>query len=160
MNRHLVEQATHPERLAAIEDELRAQDGAWAGVLNTGYAKDIAQAQQAGLGLLDRSAPFSAFRIPEGERWATRLGAKDLLVEVPPGVVGPFAQTVATIRVPHFLAGEASADAAVEVIASGPGGLLFRLGPATLCDMTGSGCGARRAERAAPLAEAFCFGLR
>jgi CRISPR-associated endonuclease/helicase Cas3 len=131
MNRHLVEQATHPERLAAIEDELRARDGAWAGVLNASYANNIAQAQQAGLGLLDRSAPFRAFRIPEGERWATRLGAKDLLATFPTPPMGPFGQTVATVRVPHFLAGEATGDEP-EVIASGPDGLLFRLGPMTL----------------------------
>jgi CRISPR-associated endonuclease/helicase Cas3 len=132
MNRHLVEQATHPEPMAAIEDELRARDQAWAAVLNRGYASGITQAQEAGRGLLDRSAPFQEFHIPDGERWATRLGAKDLLVELPAAVEGPFGRMVATIRVPHFIAGEATADAVVEVMASGSDGLVFRLGSSTL----------------------------
>jgi hypothetical protein len=48
MNRHLVEQATHPERLAAIEAELRGRDSAWARVLDRYYGDDLARAQQAG----------------------------------------------------------------------------------------------------------------
>jgi CRISPR-associated endonuclease/helicase Cas3 len=132
MNRHLVEQATHPERLAAIEAELRAQDSAWDRVLNTGYANDICRAQEAGRGLLDRSVSFRKFQIPEGDPWTTRLGAKDLLVKLPKAVVGPFGQMVLTIRVPHFLAGEATADDTAEIVASGSDELLIRLGPMLL----------------------------
>jgi CRISPR-associated endonuclease/helicase Cas3 len=132
MNRHLVEQATHPERLAAIETELRAQDGAWDRVLNTGYANDLCRAQEAGRGLLDRSAPFSVFQIPEGDPWTTRLGAKDLLATLPEAVMGPFGHRVAALRVPHFLAGGATADDVAEIVATTLDGLLFRLGPTML----------------------------
>lgn len=132
MNRHLVEQATHRERLAAIEAELRASDGAWVGVLDKVYGNDIARAGQARLGLLDRDAPFSAFRIPDDEPWATRLGARDLLVALPEAILGPFGEPVATLRIPHFLAGDAAAEATPEVLESGAGGLLFRLGAVTL----------------------------
>lgn len=132
MNRPLVEQATHPEPLAAVEAELRARDSAWDSVLNNGYAKDIASAQQAGLGLLDRGASFRAFRIPEGEPWATRLGAKDLLLKLPEPAVGPFGKMVAQLRVPHFLAGESAIDAEPQVTVIGLGTLLIRLGPVAL----------------------------
>ncbi len=132
MNRHLVEQATHPEKLAAIEAELRARDRAWEGVLNQHYGRDIASAQQAGMGLLDRSAPFSAFRIPEGEQWASRLGAKDLLMELPAATRGPFGDPIGTIRVPQFLAGDATADDVAEVVSTTDRSLLVRLGPTLL----------------------------
>lgn len=132
MNRHLVEQASHPEKLVAIEAELRTRDESWDMVFNKHYGSGIASAQQAGLGLLDRSAPFSAFRIPDGEQWATRLGAKDLLIELPEAIRGPFGRMLGVIRVPHFLAGDATADDLADVISNGAEGLLVRLGPTTL----------------------------
>jgi CRISPR-associated endonuclease/helicase Cas3 len=132
MNRHLVEQATHPERLAAIEAELRARDPAWATVLDRAYGADLARAQQAGLGLLNRSARFSSFALDPADPFSTRLGAKDLLVPVEPPVRGPFGQTVEAIKVAHFLATDAPADAMMEVLEQGPDRLVFRLGPVVL----------------------------
>jgi CRISPR-associated endonuclease/helicase Cas3 len=82
MNRWLVEQATHPERLASVETELLARDEAWRPVLNRQYAAAIGGSQQAVLGLLRRDRPFDEFQI--NESWATRLGAKDLLASLDP----------------------------------------------------------------------------
>ncbi len=132
MNRHLVEQGTHPERLTAIEVGLRAKDAAWAAVLDRHYGNDGARAGQAALGLLDRSAPFSAFHLDASDPWSTRLGAKDILIPFEPAVPGPFGRQVDAIRVPHFLAGGAAVDDPAEVLESGPDRLAFRLGTVTL----------------------------
>ncbi len=132
MNRHLVEQATHPERLATIEAELRARDPAWARVLDRYYGDDLARAQQAGLGLLDRSARFTAFTLDAADPFSTRLGAKDLLIEVQPPVPGPFGRMLEAIKVAHYLAGDVPADAVMEVLEHGPDGFVFRLGPTAL----------------------------
>jgi CRISPR-associated endonuclease/helicase Cas3 len=132
MNRRLVEQGTHPERLTAIEVGLRETDAAWATVLDRHYGNDAARTQQAALGLLDRSAPFTTFHLAADDPWSTRLGAKDLLVPFEPAVSGPFDRPVDAIRVPHFLAGGATADDSAEVLECGPNGLVFRLGTVTL----------------------------
>jgi CRISPR-associated endonuclease/helicase Cas3 len=132
MNRHLVERAIHPERLASIEAELRGQNLAWAGVLDRYYGSDLARAQQAGLGLLDRSAPFRDFTLDGADPFSTRLGGKDLLVSINPPVLGPFGRLLEGIKVSHYLAGDAPADAEIEVTEHGPDGLVFRLGSGTL----------------------------
>jgi CRISPR-associated endonuclease/helicase Cas3 len=132
MNRHLVESATHPERLTAIEAELRGRSPAWASVLDKYYGDDLARAQQAGLGLLDRSARFSDFTLDAADPFSTRLGAMDLLLPLKPPLRGPFSRMLETIKIPHFLAGEALTDAVIEVLEHGPDGLLFRLGAVVL----------------------------
>jgi len=128
-NRWLVEQATHPERLATIEAELLALDARWRRVLNDQYASGIAESQQAAQGLLRRDRPFCEFQI--NENWATRLGAKDLLVALP-ALPGPFGEPVHAIRVPHFFVKGATGDEVAEVLAFEDGSFSFRLGQATL----------------------------
>jgi CRISPR-associated endonuclease/helicase Cas3 len=130
MNRWLVEEATHPEPLAAIEAELLARDTAWGPVLDRQYAAAIGGSQQAALGLLHRDRPFGEFQI--NENWATRLGAKDLLAALDPAPSGPFGAPVATIRVPHFLAAGATSDDVAQVLEVGPGSFDFQLGLAKL----------------------------
>jgi CRISPR-associated endonuclease/helicase Cas3 len=130
MNRWLVEQATHPEPLAAIETELLARDAAWRPVLDRQYAVAIGGSQQAALGLLHRDRPFDEFQI--NENWATRLGAKDLLAALDPAPPGPFGEPVAVIRVPHFLAAGATSDDVAQIFEMGPGSFSFQLGSARL----------------------------
>lgn len=130
MNRRLVERATHPAHLTAIEAELCERDAGWRPVFDKVYGNAAASIQQARLGLLDRAAPFSAFRIDE--KWATRLGAQDLLAALPPGTTGPFGSAIDRLLVPHFLAEGASDADAAEVLAADADGLLIRLGPARL----------------------------
>lgn len=132
MNRHLVEHATHPERLAAIEDELRARDAAWAVILDSAYSTGLAERRQADLALLDRSARFTSFALDPSDHFATRLGARDLLVALPTSVPGPFGAMLTAMKVPHFLAPDASAEAAAEILSPGADGLVFRLGAAVL----------------------------
>ena len=130
MNRQLVEQATHPERRAAIEAGLLARDPAWRPVLDRQYGTEIADAQQAERGLLRRDLPFNEFRI--NENWATRLGAKDLLVSFAPGAPGPFGAPVTTIRVPRFLAPDATGDDLPELVDSDARSFSFRIGTVVL----------------------------
>ncbi len=132
MNRHLVEQATHPERLAVIEEELRARDAAWAAVLDLTYSTGLAARRQADLALLDRSSRFTSFALDPSDHFATRLGAHDFLVALPTSVPGPFEAMLTAMKVPHFLASDAPVDAAMEILGHGADGLLFRLGAAVL----------------------------
>ena len=132
MNRHLVEQATHPERLGAIEDELRARDADWAGILNHAYSTGLAARQQADLALLDRNARFTTFAVDPSDHFATRLGAKDLLIALPNPIPGPFGAMLDAIKIPHFLAPDVPAEAVTEVLNHGSDGLVFRLGNAVL----------------------------
>jgi CRISPR-associated endonuclease/helicase Cas3 len=124
MNRKLVERATHPEVMAAIEAQLNSADPGWSNVLNDIFAKTIVQRQTAGTALLDRAAPFSAFQLPADDQWGTRLGAKDLLVKLD-GLIGPFGIPVGSLRIPQFLAGGAAADAAAIILENNS--LLIRL---------------------------------
>ena len=132
MNRQIVEQTTHPERLETIEAELIAADPTWRQLLDEHYGAGLGRQQQAYRGLLNRAAPFSDFHLDADDRIATRLGAKDLLAALPEAVMGPFGKLVRMIRVPHWLAGAATEKDTVTLLDTGAIGLRFRLGPTTL----------------------------
>jgi len=133
MNRMLVERSTHSDILCAVEEELRQRDGAWEHVLNTAYAQDLAQSQTAKASLLDRNKPLSAFKIPDGEVWATRLGAKDLQVEFPSDVTGPFGRPIGPIRVAHHLLGEGDGSQELpKILERTPSRLVFEIGQRVL----------------------------
>lgn len=127
MNRKLVERATHPAVLTEIEAELRAADPEWSKILNDIFAKTIVQRQTADSALLDRAAPFSAFQLPTDDQWATRLGAKDLLVSLD-GLIGPFGNPVGALRIPQFLAEGAAADATAIIAESSLSRIIFTIG--------------------------------
>jgi CRISPR-associated endonuclease/helicase Cas3 len=131
MNRMLVERATHPQALEEIESELRACDPAWGAVLNEAFGKISAQRTTAGFAILDRAAPFTEFRLPQDEAWATRLGAKDRLVKFD-DVLGPFGQRIGALRIPHFLVAGVTEDEMPAIVENSPPRLVFRLGSATL----------------------------
>ena len=131
MNRLLVERATHPEALEEIETELRARDPAWAPMLNDIFGRVSVQRQTAGYALLDRSAPFSRFQLPEDDAWATRLGAKDRLIRFD-GIIGPFGQPIGELRVRHYLAEGVGLEEQPVIVENSAGRLLFRVGSATL----------------------------
>ncbi|MFJ5486506.1 CRISPR-associated helicase Cas3' [Hansschlegelia beijingensis] len=104
MNRRLVEAATHPDRLAALETELSAADPAWDAHFAKGEGKTFANLFAAKHALLDRSTPFEAFKVGTDERIGTRLGAADRHVAFDPQPVGPFGHPVPSLRLPHHLA--------------------------------------------------------
>ncbi|AWN47560.1 CRISPR-associated helicase/endonuclease Cas3 [Methylobacterium terrae] len=135
MNRRLVEAATHPDALAAIEAELTAADPAWRPHFDrrTGrYFADLNAAQGA---LLRFDRPFTAFRIEPDEIIATRIGGADrhvaFDVEGQPLPTGPFGRPVPSLKLPHHVAANISVDAQpdlVETLGDGDG-FTFRLGP-------------------------------
>jgi len=91
MNRQLVETATHPESLASIERELSLKSPAWNEHFVRGDGKTFAAITAAATAILDRNKPFEDFHIDADERLATRLGARDRLVqfEAPPRSTAP-----------------------------------------------------------------------
>jgi CRISPR-associated endonuclease/helicase Cas3 len=103
MNRVLVERATHPHVLEEMDRELRARDPAWSAVLDRASGAELGQRRTAQFALLDRSAPFSQFQLPEDEAGASRLGAKGRLVQLD-DIIGPFGQPIGELRVRHYLA--------------------------------------------------------
>jgi CRISPR-associated endonuclease/helicase Cas3 len=128
MNRMLVERATHPAHLAAIEDELGAQAPAWRASFNRVAGACAGDVAQAGYALLDRDLPFDRLVFDADDRLATRLGAADLLLAFEPLVPSPFGGMVEHLRVPaHLLTGEIG-DAVPTDVATRDGGIDFRVG--------------------------------
>jgi CRISPR-associated endonuclease/helicase Cas3 len=115
MNRMLVEEATHPAHLEQIEAEWRGRDARWARHLDAVTGKNSELRKQAAVAVLDRRTRFRNFILPPDERLATRLGARDRLVEVPPSLRGPFGVLPGALRIPqHLLEGiDAATDAKV-----------------------------------------------
>jgi CRISPR-associated endonuclease/helicase Cas3 len=129
MNRHLVERATHPVHLAAIAKELVERSPVWVQHIQTKQGQDIAQVQAATSARLDWCRSFTEFRIDADEHVATRLGAQDRLVSLPPEQSRPFGLPVAMLRVPHFLLGDVPREADPEAILVEGSTVSFRLGP-------------------------------
>lgn len=100
-NRVLVEQATHPDALAAIEAEMSWQDYTRAVV-----AKSLADVQHAGLIVLDRGEAFPNDFPDADQKLQTRLGTVGPLWELPPDTLGAFCQPITRIAPPaHWCKG-------------------------------------------------------
>lgn len=128
-NRVLVERATHPEALHAIEQE---QGDAWS-KFGIEYEGALAATKTvANLHALPFENPFDELHFPLDEgRIGSRLGAADRVVTFEPPQMGPFGQSVAQLAIrhhmlPHGLAPEAQACAPLPLI-DGPG-FTFELG--------------------------------
>ncbi len=125
-NRRLVEGALHPEALDAIVADLGTDwlNHAAARAGATHADRDTARALS-----LDLSIPFRDLVFPDAaEAIVTRLGGRDLLVDLEPAPVGPFGQAVARIRIPSWMAGAAGAtDQPTPAVRDGDG-VQFRLG--------------------------------
>lgn len=129
-NRLLVEQATHPDALAAITQELGE---AW---MRFGTEYDgalLATKTLANLQALPFDKPFDEVTFPMDENQiGTRLGAADRTVLFDPPQPGPFGQPVNQLAIRHHLlppglAVDAQA-AAVSPLTDEPG-FTFQLGP-------------------------------
>jgi CRISPR-associated endonuclease/helicase Cas3 len=100
-NRYLVEAATHPERLAAIE---AAGGEGW---------RRLAQQVEGDTGAKRVIARFHALDVdeefgkppgfPDDVKIATRLGAEDRLLQFEPALPGPFGAPLQQLPVRHFL---------------------------------------------------------
>ncbi|MDO8458508.1 MAG: CRISPR-associated helicase Cas3' [Burkholderiaceae bacterium] len=128
-NRVLVEHATHPEALLAIENELK---GDWQ---KLGQAIEGDTSARKGLGHLHTLPYDDAFgdvTFPDSDqKIATRLGAADRLVTFDPPQPGPFQQDVKQLALRHHqIPAGVSPDAEPTEIAvlSGHAGFEFTLG--------------------------------
>jgi CRISPR-associated endonuclease/helicase Cas3 len=127
-NRLLVEQATHPERLIGIENELGDD---WQ-TLGQEIDGSIGAKRSVGhLHTLPFTEPFENLSFPVNEKIATRLGAADRLVDFPVPVMGPFEQEVRQLAIRHHqLPADLAIDAAPMNLIPCDDGFEFALGTA------------------------------
>src|SRR5690606_18914707 len=105
MNRLLVESATHPEKIEALNRELGL---VWETYWNRIYGAGIAEAGSARNVLLPVDRPFigaggrpTLFLSDEDEHAVrTRLGVEGARIRFTEGVVGPFGQEVSGVTLP------------------------------------------------------------
>lgn len=127
-NRYLVEAATHPERLLAIEVEMGE---AWNDLGKKIEGDTGAQKSIGRLHVLDISKPFEDEAFPNDVSIATRLGAQDKLLNFEPPLLGPFGQRLQALPVRHHLLPRGlSPDAQPEDVRQSGDCIDFRLGTA------------------------------
>ena len=100
MNRVLVEEATHPDRVAAVLAE-KGED--WQNYDRKVGGAQAAEEQIAQMITIDRSKRFDQLRFPgRDERIMTRLGAEGAVLQLEPAPVGPFGVGLTRITLaPH-----------------------------------------------------------
>jgi CRISPR-associated endonuclease/helicase Cas3 len=132
-NRLLVEQATHPDALKAITQELGE---AWAR-FGMDYEGALAATKTvASLHALPFDKAFDDLRFPEDEgRIGSRLGSADRVVVFDPAPPGPFGQAVVQLAIRHFLLPQGLTDdaqaAALTPLPDDEPGFTFLLGATT-----------------------------
>ncbi|MFV0921396.1 CRISPR-associated helicase Cas3' [Sphingomonas parapaucimobilis] len=111
-NRLLVERALHPHALAVIQQEGGA---AWINHGNTLAGGVVADGNRASAVALDLSRRFDELVFPDDMTdVTTRLGARDLLLDLDAPLSGPFGQETTRIALPGWMVGKASPGAPVE----------------------------------------------
>lgn len=101
-NRLLVERALHPELLDALAERLGV---AWQNHRRERSGGAAVDAQAAGQVALDFGRRFTELPpFDGGEAVATRLGARDLLVDLPEPLAGAFGGTIDRIVIPAWMA--------------------------------------------------------
>lgn len=115
MNRHLVEGATHPERIAALIEE---KGEAWRAYDIKLGGTEAAERNLADLCRLDRKKSYDETHFPDlDEQIMTRLGEEGVVLTLDPPPLGPFDRKITRIALPaRWSKGLSSEDAeAVEV---------------------------------------------
>ena len=130
-NRLLVEQATHPDALNAITQELGE---AWVR-FGIEYEGALAATKTvANLHALPFDKPFDDLQFPEDEgRIGSRLGSADRIVLFDPPLQGPFGQAVTQLAIRHhLLPRDLAPDAVASLVQALPAsaGFTFDLGAA------------------------------
>ena len=127
MNRHLVEGATHPERIASLIEEKgemwKRYDRQLGGVV-------AAERSLGDLQRLDRNQPYESLSFPNlDERIMTRLGEEGVVLTFNPRPQGPFGNQITRITLPaRWSAGISSDDAEAVQTHPVPDGLMFTVG--------------------------------
>lgn len=126
-NRRLVESATHPDALRALEQEGEA----WAAHGQRIEGDTGARRTTAKLGLLPLDTAFAELAFPDEVKLATRLGAADRVANFGPDTTGPFGQAIRELPIRHHLLPPSlPVEAEPEELVSEPDGFRFRLGTA------------------------------
>ena len=129
MNRQLVEQTTHPERLEAVAHEALGELGASHQTYLHGQL--FADSAVAQLALLDRTRRFQDCIFPSSsdERIATRLGEQDRQVNFEPSLPSPLgAGAIATLALPAHLCRGLEGELEPAQVEVTPAGFTFLLG--------------------------------
>lgn len=124
MNRLLVENATHPERIEALHEELGPS---WRRYHDEIVGRELADAVGAQGVLIDRRRPFDELGYPTDgeERIRTRLGQEGLRVAFPEPPAGPFGAPVTEIVIPPHWSHGLAVDEPAVVRAATAGTVLF-----------------------------------
>ncbi len=118
MNRVLVEEATHPDLVAAVLAE-KGED--WESYDRKVGGARAAEEQFARMNALDRSKRFDGLRFPGGdERIMTRLGEEGAVLQLEPAPVGPFGVEVTRITLPPHWSFGITTDHEIRVERDGP----------------------------------------
>lgn len=127
-NRFLVEAATHPARLEALQTELGE---AWQS-LAAKLEGDVSAEKTIGhLHALDVEREFGQEEFPSGVQVGTRLGAQDRVVHFDPEQPGPFGEPLKTLPIRyHLLPKDLSPDAEPTAVRYQEDCTSFRLGEA------------------------------
>jgi len=116
MNRHLVEHALHPEAVEKFLASLPGESAAtWREHRITIEGDSMAKGQVASDGLLRRHRGFMEQPFDLEIDLGTRLGANDLLIELPLAAVGPFGKQIRRLAVPGWLFGRNRPPTATEI---------------------------------------------
>ncbi|MEK0082416.1 CRISPR-associated helicase Cas3' [Benzoatithermus flavus] len=126
MNRMLVERATHPEVLRAVEAE---GGDAWREHGQAVLGKEFSQRGIAALHVICRGKPFGKFAFPDAEeKIVTRLSANDRVLALPEAARGPFGAMVSSLKLPAHLLRGVAGDAAVTKLTDTGRGFTFAYG--------------------------------
>lgn len=127
-NRRLVESATHPEALVAMD----GLSEAWALHGRQVEGDTGARRAFAKLGLLPLDTTFPELGFPKEVKLATRLGAADRIVIFDPPLTGPFGNLVRELPIRHhLLPRNLTPEALPHVESHFPGCFTFSLGEAS-----------------------------
>lgn len=121
-NRHLVESATHPERIASLQGESWLKHGQY-------IEGRILAMTMAADGAVIPEAHFGDFSFPSSldTRLMTRLGLDDRRLHLGGSFPGPFGHDVEELDIPGHMAGGLEREEADAVVVT-PEGLLIRAG--------------------------------
>lgn len=130
-NRYLVEAATHPEKLSAIQEQ---QGEAWK-ILGQKIEGDTGARQTiARLQALDVEQLFGDFEFPQDVQIATRLGVQDRILHFDLKLPGPFGEPLKELPLRHHMVPkDLSPDAEPSNISQTATTTSFSLGNAQFC---------------------------
>jgi CRISPR-associated endonuclease/helicase Cas3 len=129
MNRALVERVTHPEARAALLDELRSVSPDWDAADRVADGRTFAHVGQASSAILRTDLAFDdpAVCFSADDAAATRLGAKDLLIELSEPVQGPFGGGVSGFQIPIYWGIDPDGDLSPQQVNANSGTVAFSI---------------------------------